>query len=209
MSKPVEIATSNDVTDVKSFSELLQLPVDEKVIPTQLSFSPVKPKRKATPIQAAHNELEMRSIIVYGVPQSKAEVAADRVRHDIKSLESYFKCDLAKAESITLYKAYRVGTHDSNSTDRPGPVKIILGSVEEKLLLLNRRKMLYLIMPDYFFHQSYNRAERLKYRALKEELHFRKDQGEKDLAIKNGTITVKKLPHKNFLWRTPVMMTGK
>ncbi len=76
------------MTDVDSFSELLQLPVDEEVIPTQLSSSPVKPKRRATPIQAAHNELEKRSLIVYGVRQSKAEVAADRVRHDIKSLES-------------------------------------------------------------------------------------------------------------------------
>ncbi len=88
MSKSVEIGTTNDVTGVDSLSELLQLPVDEEVIPTQLSSSPVKPKRRATPIQAAHNELEKRSIIVYGVPQSKVEVAADRVRHDIKSLES-------------------------------------------------------------------------------------------------------------------------
>ncbi len=69
--------------------------------------------------------------------------------------------------------------------------------------------MLYSVMRDYFVHQSYSRAERLKYRALKEELQFRKDQGEKALVIKNGTITVKKFPHKNFLWRTPVMMTGK
>ncbi len=74
VSKSVEIGTSNDVTDVDSFSKLL--PVDEEVIPTQLSSSPVKPKRRATPIQAAHNELEKRSIIVYGEPQSKAEVAA-------------------------------------------------------------------------------------------------------------------------------------
>ncbi len=35
VSKSVEIATSNDVTDVDSFSELIQLPVDEEVIPTQ------------------------------------------------------------------------------------------------------------------------------------------------------------------------------
>ncbi len=83
------------------------------------------------PIQAAHNEIEKRSLIIYGVPQSKAEVAADRVRHDMKSLESYFKCALAKDESITLCKAYRVGTHDSNSTDRPRPVKIIRGSVKK------------------------------------------------------------------------------
>ncbi len=57
------------------------------------------------PIQAAHSELEKRSIIVYGVPQSKTEVAADRVRHDIKSLESYLKCALAKDKSITPCKA--------------------------------------------------------------------------------------------------------
>ncbi len=54
----MEIATSNDVTDVDSFSELLQLPVDEEMVPTQLSSSLVKPKRRATPIQVAHNELE-------------------------------------------------------------------------------------------------------------------------------------------------------
>ncbi len=87
VSKSVEIATSNDMSDVDSFSELLQLPVDEEVIPTQLSSSLVKPKRRATPTQTAHSELEKRSIIVYGVPQSKAELAADRVRLDIKSLE--------------------------------------------------------------------------------------------------------------------------
>ncbi len=79
----MEIATSNDVTDVDSLSELLQLPVDEEMLPTQLSSSLVKPKTRATPIQVAHNELEKRSIMVYSVPQSNAEVAADRARHYI------------------------------------------------------------------------------------------------------------------------------
>ncbi len=74
VSKSVEIATSNDVTDVDSFGELLQLPVDEEILPTQLLSSPVKPKRRATPIQAAHSALEKRSIMVYDVPQSKAKV---------------------------------------------------------------------------------------------------------------------------------------
>ncbi len=36
--------------------------------------------------------------------------------------------------------------------------------------------------------------------ALKEELKFRKDQGEKDLVIKNGTITLKNFPPKPFLF---------
>ncbi len=38
--------------------------------------------------------------MVYGVPQSKAELAADRARHDIESLESYLKRALAEGESI-------------------------------------------------------------------------------------------------------------
>ncbi len=46
MSKFVEIATSDDVTNAESFSELLQLPVDDEMIPTQLSSSPVKSKNE-------------------------------------------------------------------------------------------------------------------------------------------------------------------
>ncbi len=49
VSKSVEIATSNDVTNAESLSELLQLSVNEEMIPTQPSSSPVKPKRRATP----------------------------------------------------------------------------------------------------------------------------------------------------------------
>ncbi len=60
---------------------------------------------------------------------------------------------------------------------KTNPVKIILGSVEEKQLLLNRRKMLYSVMPDYCFHQSYSRAEWLKYRAHKEELQLTQGPG--------------------------------
>ncbi len=63
----------------------------KKMIPWQLSFSPVKPKSRAISIQAADNEPEMRTEKAYGVPQSKSEVADDRVRHDIEWLESYFK----------------------------------------------------------------------------------------------------------------------
>ncbi len=59
----IEIATSNEVTNAKSFSEILQLPVHEEMMPTQLS-SPVKPKTRSRLIQAADNELEKRSIIV-------------------------------------------------------------------------------------------------------------------------------------------------
>ncbi len=47
-------------------------------------------------------------------------------------LDSYFKCALANDELILPCKAYRVGTLDSNSPEKPHPVKIELGSVEEK-----------------------------------------------------------------------------
>ncbi len=58
--------------------------------------------------------------------------------------------------------------------------------------------MLYSVKPDYFFHQSYSRAERLKYRALKEELQFRKDQGEKDLLIKKRNHNSEEAPSQEF-----------
>ncbi len=70
----------------------------------------------------------MQSLAVNHVSQPQAEVAVDRVRQNEESIKSYLAH--AKDESITLCKDYRAGTLDSNSTDRPHPVKIIIGSVE-------------------------------------------------------------------------------
>ncbi len=77
-------------------------------------------------------------------------MAADRIRHDIESLEPYFRYVLVKDETVKLCKYSRVGTLDSNSTDRPRPLKIILSSIEEKQLLLIRKTMLPSVMPGYF-----------------------------------------------------------
>ncbi len=114
------------------------------------------------------------------------------IRHEIASLKSYYKSVLVKFESITLCKAFLVGTLDSNSTEMPSPVKSTLSSVEGQQFLLNRRKELQSIMPDYLFHESYGRVKWLKYRTLT-----------------NGAITMKKFGHRNFFWRIPVTMTGE
>ncbi len=71
-----------------------------------------------------------------------------------------------------------------------------VGCIEEKKILLNRGKKLHLVMAEHYLHQSYSRAERLKYRAPKEELKVRKHVAEKDLVIKNRTITVRTFPTK-------------
>ncbi len=63
-------------------------------------------------------------------------------------------------------------TLDSRLTEKPRSVKITLGSLEESYLFLDQRKKLYLTMPVYFIRQSNSGAERLKYRALKEELQL-------------------------------------
>ncbi len=68
-------------------------------------------------------------------------------------------------------------------------------------------KMLYSEMPD-FFSPELQQGRAVEISDLKEELRFRKVQGEKDMVIKIGTITVKKFPHEIFFWRTPIMMTG-
>ncbi len=64
-------------------------------------------------------------------------------------------------------------------------------------------------MPRYYLHQSYSRAERLKYWTLNEELQLRKEQGEKELVIKNGAITMKTFRPSNFILCSPVTMAGK
>ncbi len=123
---------------------------------------------------------------------SYSEVIAERVRHGIASLKSYYKSILVNVESITLCKAFRVGTLDSHSTEMPRPVKSALSSVGGQQFLLNRRKELKSIMKDYLFHESYGRVKWLKY-----------------CTLTNGGITMKKVGHWNFLWRTPVTMTGE
>ncbi len=72
------------------------------MIPTQLSSSPVKPKRRATPIQAAHNTLEKRSIMVYGVPQSGAKVPLKTIINHNQS-ERKLKCSPNKLNTLFLF----------------------------------------------------------------------------------------------------------
>ncbi len=43
MSHLIEVATSNEAINAESFSELVQLSVDEEITPTLLSSSPEKP----------------------------------------------------------------------------------------------------------------------------------------------------------------------
>ncbi len=151
-------------------------------MPTQISSSPVKPNKRSTPIQTADNELQKRSLIFYCVSESKAEVAADHVRHD-------------KA-SITFGKAFRVGALDSNSTEMPRPVKIVLGSVEERQLLLNGRKKL---NAKLFFSRELPQGQLVERRAAVL-------QGN---ASKNGGITTTNVPPTNVPLPTHVAMTGK
>ncbi len=77
------------------------------------------------------------------------------------ALDSYLKCAFAKDKLMMPCKAYRVGIFDSNSPEKPHPVKIELGSIEEKKILLNRGKKLHSVMPEHYLHQNYSRAERL------------------------------------------------
>ncbi len=55
VSKCIAVASSDEMVNVGSFSELLQLSVNEAVTPMQFSSSPVKSNKRATPIQAADN----------------------------------------------------------------------------------------------------------------------------------------------------------
>ncbi len=172
--------TASTAFRVGVFSELLQLPVDEELKPVQRSSSPIRPNKRTTPIQAytVNHILKPKWRLIM------PDTTQHRLSHIISVLlqrmsRSRFAKFIVKRFSIQIQNCIR--------------------QRRRKHLLLNRTKEVAFGNTRQFFHQRYNRAEWLQYRAVKEELYFRKDRGEKGPVIKNGVITLKIC--------TPVTMT--
>ncbi len=100
----------------------------------------------------------------------------------------YFTKILAKDESVSVFKAYRVGPMGTNGYCRPRPLKVILSGEQDLKLLLSRKRKLVSFAPNIYFHRNYYLPEHLKYRALKVEIQSMSNQGETYLIIRDGKI---------------------
>ncbi len=153
--------------NAKSFNEILQVHVDDA---TFIFFGKTQNKNHAD--SSCRQWAKKRPIIIYGVPQSgswpwltRYKLAwvklwlcpcFGRMHHALQSLScrsSRFKFTWQATPTWNNTQQRR------RKTTSPQPKK--------DAALGNAR---------LFFHQSCSRAKRLKYRALKEELQFRKDQ---------------------------------
>ncbi len=66
----------------------------------------------------------------------------------------YFSKILAKDESVSVCKAYRVGPVGTNGGNRPRPLKVILSSEQVLKLILSRKRKLVSFAPNIFFSQE-------------------------------------------------------
>ncbi len=126
--------------------------------------------------------------MVYGIPPSDDPSPSSRVEYDISKLRLYLSKILAEDESVSVCKAYRVGPVGANGDNRPLPLKVILSSEQDLQSILSRKRKLASLAPNIFFHRNFSLPERLKYRALKEEIPRRSNQGETNLVILDGKI---------------------
>ncbi len=119
MNEPTETTVSEEALEVSRFDKLIQLSVDEAMPSMQRSSSPIKSERRINPSQTTGTELKKRLIIVYGVLQSKTKSAADSVRLDQATLDSYFECVPALQVLScrdSCFKSTREATHNKNYT---------------------------------------------------------------------------------------------
>ncbi len=71
----------------------------------------------------------------------------------------------------------------TNNRSRARLLKLILSSELDLELLLSHRMKLACFAPNVFFHRNYSLPERLKYRALKEEIQRRSNPDEASLSM--------------------------
>ncbi len=104
--------------------------------------------------------------------------------------------------------AWPVWPISTNNDSRPRALGVILSSEQVLNLLLSRKRKLASFAPNIFFLRNYSQPQRLKYRALKEEISRRSNQGEMNLDIRNDKIISRLFMQKSFLWRATIRLSG-
>ncbi len=145
---------------------------------------------------------ENASVVIYGVEESAAETASERLEHDKQVVSECVAATFDSNDQVAhIIKVLRIGKKPENSqAERPRPIKIIFADPAQAALFLKNGKNIRSINNDWGFREEYSPQERMKRRALKVELNKKIANGEKNLMIQNGRIV------KRFLWLRPLII---
>ena len=171
----------------KRFSDLLNT---QSVNQKTLKSSEVSTAATASSIadELSERERKKNNIIVYNLPEAPEKSSEEQSFADL--------CKHIVEVDLNIQKIFRIGRKDSN---RIRPLLVCFTSEETKLSVLSSA-------PRLRFHDDYKKVyiapdmtkfERVKHKKLVEELKQRRQQGETNLIIKNGTITRRQLRRSN------------
>ena len=178
----IEELSQNNLSLKKKFNDLLS---SQKQPQATGNISSSQELSTATTIaeELAERERKKNNIIIYNFPEDTAE--RDKLLKMCKD-----STDL----DIKIHKLFRLGRKTDN---KARPLLVALESEVEKLELLSRAPKLrfHEEYKNIFIAQDMTKLQRLKHKKLVEELKKRKQQGEVNLIIKNGTI-MKRQPRR-------------
>lgn len=146
-------------------------------------------------LEAEEQTRRKQNVIVHGLPESDDNEVEQRTNDDLNQIAMLLN-DL-KCENTMVIKAIRLGRRPETITGngKPRPLKLVLGSEEQKTTLLGEAKNLKRIKEglwkNIFIHKDQTPKERDALKTLLEELKTRSEAGETDIILVRGRIVKK------------------
>lgn len=188
---------SVDIGEVQKICDSLQSAADVR----DCVEGVVKSKLEEDKYEEQEIEYRKTSVIIHGISESVAETPDDRIDNDLLQVAAML-VEL-KTPEVKVEKIIRLGKRspESNSDDdppKPRPIKAILDSEENKILVIRNAKNLRRAKEGgwekVFVHQDLTPKQREARNLLVQELKARVAQGETDLTIYRGAV-VKRRGH--------------
>ena len=153
---------------------------------------------------------KQRNLIIYGVPENSTH-PKDQMKEDFHIIRELYE-NRVPIEAKDITELIRLGTRENGKTR---PIRITLASLEKRLKLLRNNINLRIYDEQFDFcnckrepgpHVHVNvtndktQQERETEKALREELHRRRNDGEENILIKKGKIIKKNSNNAQTRW---------
>ena len=153
---------------------------------------------KIAELRRDQEEIEKRrtNLIIYEVAESNSPNSGERKRDDEHKVRSIFR--KLQVQEPDVKSVSRLGKKQDGNVR---PVKVVFGSERNKQAIMNRVKSLRIskqqddaeVLKDIHIAPDMTQRQREERRGLMKELEKRKQEGEKDLVIRNGRIVQKNI----------------